>query len=343
MKLLTIVIPTYNMELYLDKCLKSLVLDDETLMNKLEVLVVIDGSKDRSSDIAHKYQSSYPDTFLVIDKENGNYGSCINRGLQEAKGKYIKVLDSDDYFDTPNFESFLHFLCNTEADCVITPMVQVYEDGSEKKKWEYNLPDCTFSLDGLGKAAEYMWMHCVCYKTDNVKRINYHQTEGISYTDQEWICLPMSTMNTIVYFPHVVYKYLIGREGQTVNTSVHQKNFWMEMKGLTKMLHDQNNLYKDCGIEGRRYIDIRVRYRTKLLYYTFFNSFNFSSYHNNKYIADFDKELLKYNKSLYEELNTIHAGIFYYVKHWRKKYTIEDNYFRLLKTLQRINQMIRLK
>ena len=79
------------MEKYLDKCLTSLIFDDKGLMAQLEVLVVIDGAKDRSSEIAHKYQDKYPNTFVVIDKKNGNYGSCINRGLKEAKGTYIKL------------------------------------------------------------------------------------------------------------------------------------------------------------------------------------------------------------------------------------------------------------
>lgn len=83
-KLLTIVIPTYNMQDYLPRCLDSLVLYDGALMEQLEVLVINDGSKDNSSAIAHEYEAKFPNTFRVIDKENGNYGSCINRGLKEA-------------------------------------------------------------------------------------------------------------------------------------------------------------------------------------------------------------------------------------------------------------------
>mgnify|MGYP002624493917 CR=1 FL=1 len=91
-KTLTIVVPTYNMDRYLERCLDSLILP-EMLMERLEVLVVNDGSKDKSSEIAHSYEKKYPQTFRVIDKENGNYGSCVNRGLKEATGKYIKNLD----------------------------------------------------------------------------------------------------------------------------------------------------------------------------------------------------------------------------------------------------------
>ena len=98
-KLLSIIIPTYNMEKYLHKCLDSLVVSDENMV-RLEVLVINDGSKDTSSQIAHEYEDKYSKTIRVVDKDNGNYGSCINRGLKEATGKYVKVLDADDYLDT---------------------------------------------------------------------------------------------------------------------------------------------------------------------------------------------------------------------------------------------------
>lgn len=98
-KLLTIIIPTYNMQEYLHRCLDSLLVRAD-LMDRLEVLVVNDGSKDNSSAIAHEYEAKYSQTIRVIDKENGNYGSCVNRGLVEAQGKYIKVLDADDWLCT---------------------------------------------------------------------------------------------------------------------------------------------------------------------------------------------------------------------------------------------------
>ena len=107
-KLLTLIIPTYNMEKYLRTCLGSLIIGE--WQELLEVLVINDGSKDSSSAIAHEYANKHPESFHVIDKENGNYGSCVNRGLKEATGKYVKVLDADDSFDTANFENYLCFL-----------------------------------------------------------------------------------------------------------------------------------------------------------------------------------------------------------------------------------------
>ena len=108
-KVLTLIIPSYNMEKYLDRCLSSLVVGKEQ-MGLFEALIINDGSKDRTSEIGHSYESSYPDTFRVIDKKNGHYGSCVNRGLAEAKGTFVKVLDADDAFDTDVFPSFLAFL-----------------------------------------------------------------------------------------------------------------------------------------------------------------------------------------------------------------------------------------
>ena len=90
-KILTVIIPTYIMEDYLRYCLDSLLIKEN--FKQLEVLIINDGSKDSSSAIGHEYEQLYPEVFRVIDKENGNYGSCINRGLKEAKGKYVKILE----------------------------------------------------------------------------------------------------------------------------------------------------------------------------------------------------------------------------------------------------------
>ena len=125
-KVLTIIIPTYNMENYLHRCLGSLVIKDEELFETLEVLVINDGSKDLSSVIAHEYQEKYTSVFRVIDKDNGNYGSCVNRGLKEAKGKYIKILDSDDLFNENIFPVFLKYLLSSDADLIISDFVILY-------------------------------------------------------------------------------------------------------------------------------------------------------------------------------------------------------------------------
>ena len=117
-KVLSVIIPTYNMESLLGECLDSLLVHKN--LDKLDILVVNDGSKDKSSQIAHDYEHKYPGVITVIDKENGNYGSCINAVLPLAQGKYVKVLDADDKFNTINLDLFLNLLGDIESDLVLT-------------------------------------------------------------------------------------------------------------------------------------------------------------------------------------------------------------------------------
>lgn len=138
-KILTIVIPTYNMENFLPKALTSLVVEEE-LMNILEVIVVNDGSKDSSLDIAYAFQKQYPQTFHVINKENGNYGSCVNRGLLEAKGKYIKILDADDSFDNAVFSQYLEKIKTLDVDVIFNDAKLVKPDGTEVAQWIVPVP-----------------------------------------------------------------------------------------------------------------------------------------------------------------------------------------------------------
>ena len=122
-KILTVVIPTYNMESYLEKCLDSVLV--EQIIGLIEVMIVNDGSKDSSLLIAKRYQNRYPGSIVVVDKKNGNYGSCLNLAFNLAKGKYIRTLDADDYFDSTEFIKFIEKLCflPNDVDLILTNFV----------------------------------------------------------------------------------------------------------------------------------------------------------------------------------------------------------------------------
>lgn len=229
-KVLSIIVPTYNMENYLNKCLDSLIVSN---MDLLEVLVINDGSKDKSSEIAHKYERKYPNVFRVIDKYNGNYGSCINRGLKEASGKYIKVLDADDSFISESLKIYIDTICKQDADLILNDCITVNLNGKIINNWKFRLPDNVL----LKFADIYPQMHCVAYKTENLKKINYYQTEGISYTDQEWVFYPMITVSTMFYISVPLYCYLVGRDGQTMAPSIYlTKGFGHEIIITKRML-----------------------------------------------------------------------------------------------------------
>lgn len=293
--ILTIIIPTYNMEKYLRHCLDSLIVPN---MDKVEVLVINDGSKDSSSAIGHEYQDNYPQTFRVIDKENGNYGSCINRGLKEATGKYVKVLDSDDWFDTKIFAEYVDFLKDKDQDLIITDYTIRY---SNNKVTEHTYPfkvDVNLKMKDLASARDFqrIEMHAVTYKTENLRSIGYKQTEGISYTDQEWIFWPMTTIKDIVYFNHSLYQYRMGREGQTVDVMAMLNHFDQVITVQMNALRDFSS-GKDYG-NAKTYLDARLKYRFQFIY----NKNTVIVYNNlvNKPLKKFDDYLKDNYKELYD-------------------------------------------
>lgn len=222
--ILTIIIPTFNMEKYLRHCLDSLIVPG---MEKLEVLVINDGSKDSSSVIAHEYQEKYPQTFRVIDKENGNYGSCVNRGLKEATGKYVKILDADDSFNKDAIPAFIDFIEHNDADMVLSNADVVDEDDKVTKKFNIGKMDRgkIVSFETFASLNIMPQMHCIAYKRSVFDNLDYQQSEGISYTDQEWASIPCLAVKTVVFIDLSLYRYLAGRSGQTMDAAVMNRRF----------------------------------------------------------------------------------------------------------------------
>lgn len=315
-KILTIVIPTYNMQDYLRRCLDSLIVPEEQ-MQLLEVLVVNDGSKDNSSAIAHEYQDKYPGTFRVIDKENGNYGSCVNRGLKETTGKYIKILDADDWFDTDNFELFIKKLYEIDVDVVITNYTSYFPGETKDTAFSFNKGLFSFEEAFCDKRYELesVQMHAICYKTSCFHGLNYHQTEGISYTDQEWILLPWINVSKLFYLPLSVYQYNLSREGQTCDMKVYFDKMPDQFLGIknsiaafSRLSLSDDNLHKKIvfsKIKSR----IENLYRCILLY----------KRENPDFLINFDKELSN-NNVMFSVLNTVKLHPYFpycYISSWR--------------------------
>ena len=240
------------MEKYLHKCLDSLVFENEDLLKSVEVLVINDGSKDSSSAIAHEYENRYPNTFRVIDKENGNYGSCINRGLLEAKGKYVKVLDADDSFETDKFSQYVSALEGLDVDLIVTDFRLVYEDGNVCQEFHFSYPHkqvLDFIDYNKREDSFRLLMHGVTYRRQIFVDLNYRQTEGVSYTDQQWIFLPFEKVDKFYYLPVMLYNYLTGREGQTMASDV----FIKSMPQLMKVNIDRVKMYENYHLYDSRY------------------------------------------------------------------------------------------
>ena len=327
-KILTIVIPTYNMQDYLHRCLDSLIVPEEQ-MQLLEVLVVTDGSKHNSSVIAHEYQNKYPDTFRVIDKENGNYGSCVNRGLKEATGKYIKILDADDWFDKVTLALYLIYLTALDVDLVLTDFKIVYENSKKVIPYLYSqkniVADQVISVEQLlsYNPMFYGQMHGFTYKTKILREMKYNQTEGISYTDQEYVDIPFTRVKTVCYYPNILYNYLLGREGQTM-MSIKDKSMGQLMQVVSKLCEFYSSSDYDNKVY-KNYLFQQILVQIHLIY----SSGLLEKSYNVEILKDFDIMLMQY-PSLYSESAKIKARRFPYVEIWRNNNRKESIFMKFI-------------
>lgn len=329
-KLLTIVIPTYNMQTYLHRCLDSLLVSEEQ-MQLLEILVINDGSKDDSSAIAHEYEAKYPDTFRVIDKENGNYGSCVNRGLKEAIGKYIKVLDADDWFDTAEFENYLTELQSVDVDMVLTPYWIVEDSGIlvQEMKYtdiEYNT---VFKFQEYTNPAVYFAMHSLTYKTEMLRNMSYIQTEGISYTDTEWVFYPQHAVDTCVYIPCNIYRYVVGREGQTMDPKVLIKSAGHYDKLLRSMVKFANSLSSKAKEQySYQRIEAQITHLSMGVYRTCLVLQNANTW-DKTLLSSFDEFMRNERQNIYKQAGELKLKKYLpirYVRYWRvtgKRFSVD--------------------
>lgn len=306
------------MERYLRRCLDSLIVSDEN-MQRLEVLVINDGSRDSSSQIAHEYETKFPQTFRVIDKENGNYGSCINRGLKEMSGKYVKVLDADDYFVTEEFERFISTIANVDVDLITSNYCVVSEDGHVLKRKTFNLPiNTTLKRNEVDHNISFykMQMHGIAYNTRLFREFDYVQSEGISYTDQEWIFTPMYHVNDVYVTDCSVYRYMLGREGQTMDPKVAIRCMSHTVKGLFKEIKDYNYMTFTNEYE-KYYFRENLSRRIKYVYFNYILK-NYKVLNQDE-IVKIDKVIRSLNSEVYEWADEmcLYKGFIPYVKIWK--------------------------
>lgn len=231
-KILSVSIASYNVEKYIRKALDSCCVPE--IMDRLEVLVVNDGSTDSTLEIAREYETKYPGTFRVIDKKNGGYGSTVNASIKAATGRYFRLLDGDDWFDREGLVSFIEELSGAEEDMIIAQFKRVFEeDGHEEIRNEAeDIHEKIVHFDQLGDH-EWFTMHAISYRTKILQENGVRLTEHCFYTDQEYDLLPLPWVDTVRIFPQVVYCYRIGRGEQSVSP-----------EGLEKHYNDQTIVLK---------------------------------------------------------------------------------------------------
>lgn len=226
MKLLSIAVPCYNSEAYMRKCIESLLVGGEDV----EILVVDDGSTDRTGEIADEYEAIYPNIVKAIHQTNGGHGAAVNAGLAQAKGLYFKVVDSDDWVKESAYQEILMTLHElTGGDTVLDMMISnfVYEKEGEKRhkvmRYHHALPkDRVFTWEEVKhfRKGQYILMHSVIFRTKLLKECGLKLPEHTFYVDNLYVFEPLPYVKTMYYLDVNFYRYYIGREGQSVNEQV---------------------------------------------------------------------------------------------------------------------------
>lgn len=237
-KLLSIVVPMYQVETYISQCLDSFIIPE--IMEKIQVLVIDDGCKDGSPQIAKSYEERYPGTFRVIHKENGGHGSTINRGIEEALGMYFRVVDGDDWVDKESLVHFVQHLENTNADMVLSNYYWVdHKSGEKKAEVQEICPGICYGTDcQLDEVADriFMKMHGITYKTSVIRGQPERLDEHCFYVDTEYMLFPLPYVKTVSAVPDFVYQYRIGLPGQSMSAEKLRKQCSQHERVLNRLL-----------------------------------------------------------------------------------------------------------
>lgn len=237
-KLLTIVVPAYNAEAYIRKNLESVILP-QSYMDRMEVLVVDDGGKDHTREITEEYVHRYPNTFSFHHKENGGHGSVINYGIENAHGKYFKVVDGDDWLNTQELPVFLDLLQERKEDIIASDYLCI-EDGTwrilRQKKATYQQDKYgTSGLLAHGFCDRVIKMHSMTIRTEILQKMPDRMDEHCFYVDAEYITYPIPFADSVYYDPNNIYMYRLGRNGQSMDIRSMQRNRAQHLRVLSSL------------------------------------------------------------------------------------------------------------
>lgn len=258
MKLLTFAIPCYNSEEYMEKCIESILPGGEDV----EIIIVDDGSKDRTAEIADAYEKKYPTIVRAIHQENGGHGEAVNTGIRNATGLYFKVVDSDDWVDADAYQQILDTLKEIAGGGESLDMLlanYVYEKvGAKHKKVmrQTGFPKnriFTWSDVHHFYKGHYILMHSVIYRTKLLRECNLELPKHTFYVDNLYVYQPLPHVRNMYYMDVDFYRYFIGREDQSVNEKVMISRIDQQIK-VNKIMIDSYDLWKIPNVKCRKYM-----------------------------------------------------------------------------------------
>ena len=229
MKLLTVAIPCYNSQDYMEKCVASLLTGGE----RVEIIIIDDGSKDRTGQIADALAAQHPSIVRVVHQENGGHGEGINQGLRHATGRYYKTVDSDDWV-SGDFPRFLDALeaCDRQGgvDLFVTNYHYDHADGKGDRSINFSnaLPEgriFTWAETKPFRVDQILMIHACTFRTELLRETGLEMPKHTFYEDNYMIYGNLRAVERLYYMNADLYRYYIGREGQSVQEDVMKKRY----------------------------------------------------------------------------------------------------------------------
>lgn len=253
MKMITFVVPCYNSQDYMKRCIDSLLPcgDDG------EIIIVDDGSTDKTGEIADTYASLYPAQIQVIHKANGGHGSGVNAGLNAAAGRFFKVVDSDDWLDE---KALLTLMARLKSLRNLPDMVvcnYIYDHLYENRQCSVNFRNvfpadkiCGWKNMGCFHSSQYLVMHALIFRTALLKEIGLKLPEHTFYVDNLFACRPLPKVRRILYLDLDLYHYFLGRDDQSVNENSYMRRIDEQIR-VTKLVADSVDLEEAGSISPK--------------------------------------------------------------------------------------------
>lgn len=252
-KVITFGIPSYNAAADIDRCVTS-ILTGSHYAPDIEIIIVDDGSVDETPAKADEWEARYPGIVRAVHQENGGHGMAVLAGLREARGTYYKVVDSDDWLDAAALSTMLSILRGFEeramrVDLFISNYVyeKVYEGTHTAINYRTALPrKRVFGWDEIGRFRpdQNLLMHSLCYRTDVLRAHDLPLPAHTFYVDNIYAYVPLPHCETLYYADIDLYRYFIGREGQSVNEATMVKRLDQQYR-ITRIMMEAFHLYED--------------------------------------------------------------------------------------------------
>ncbi len=262
-KILSIIVPSYNSRPFLDVGIPSFL--EETVLEALDIIIVNDGSTDDTAAAAEEYCSRYPGSIRLISQGNKGHGGALNTGCAAAVGKYLRVVDADDWIQTQNLAPFVEYLRTCSSDVVLTPYRTIDISCGEIK--ERRIPAEAIGRElTLGELMQnrtayeqLLALHGITYRRDFYQSRGIQLSEHVFYEDVEYTTIPCCFAETITAVDLFFYEYRIGDVQQSVSDESQLKRIDHVRKVLNRLIREYGRVRETLDEGQNRYYCIKAR------------------------------------------------------------------------------------